>query len=201
MSLSEQLLKQAAEIRASSPSLVAIDMLKQAGVSEDVARAEVAQSEMEKTAAAHISQTGIDYDEALRMVKKAGVKLSETQNYQPVKSVEETLWESLTKMASAASELEAELAKAKAEAKHFAERAESLEKVAARMDDDQDPVSRLASTGEFTASDLDALLKLPAEALTKVASMADQQPWAMGRVSGQPTGDGMDALERFCLGM
>lgn len=201
MSLSKQLLKQAAEIRASSPSLVAIDMLKQAGVSEEVARAEVAQSEMEKTAAAHISQTGIDYDEALRMVKKAGVKLSETQNYQPAKSVEETLWESLTKMASAAEDLEKQLAASQAEAKHFAERAQSLEKVASRREDNDDPVSRLAQTGDFTNADLDALLKLAPETLTKVASMADQQPWAMGRVSGQPTGDGMDALERFCAGM
>jgi hypothetical protein len=201
MSLSEKLLKQAAAIRASSSSLVALDMLKQAGVSEDLARAEVAQSEMEKSAASTLSQTGIDYDEALKLVKNAGVKLTEMANYQPTKSVEEELWESLTKMASEAKALEDELGKVRVDALGYSARVESLEKVAERREDTTDPVARLAQSGDFTNADLEALLKLGPETLTKVASMADgAQPWAMGRVSGQGQAEPIDALEAFCNG-
>jgi hypothetical protein len=201
MSLSKKLLEKAATIRASSSTLVAVDLLKQAGVSEDVARLEVAQSEMEKTAASTLSATGIDYDEALSLVKKSGVKLSEMESYQPAKSVEEELWESLTKMASEAQALEAELEGVRTQALGYSARVESLEKVAERREDHEDPVSRLAQSGEFTNADLEALLKLGPETLTKVASMADtQQPWAMGRPTGMSRPDAVDALEAFCLG-
>lgn len=201
MSLSKNLLRKAAEIRASSATLVAVDLLKQAGVSEEVARMEVAQTEMEKSAAVTMSQTGIDYDEALKLVKNAGIKLTEMANYQPTKSVEEELWESLTKMASEAKVLEDELETIRTEALGYSARVESLEKVAERREDSTDPVARLAQSGDFTNADLEALLKLGPETLTKVASMADQQqPWAMGRVSGQGQAEPMDALEAFCLG-
>lgn len=200
MSLYEKLMKQAAEVRASSPSLVAIDLLKQAGVSEDVARTEVAQSEMEKSAASTLFATGIDYDEALKLVKQAGVKVKDLQNYAPAKSSEEVLWDSLTKLASEAKALETELTKTQGESQHFAERASSLEKVASRREDQDDPVSRLAQTGDFTNEDLDAMLKLPPEALTKIASMADQQPWAMGRAAGVGRPDATDPLTAFLLG-
>lgn len=198
MSLSEKLLKQAAAIRASSANLVAVDLLKQAGVSEDVARLEVAQSEMEKTAASTLSATGIDYDEALKLVKNAGVKLSEMEAYKPAKSVEEELWESLTKMASEASALESELEAVRTQALGYSARVENLEKVAERREDSTDPVSRLAQSGEFTNADLEALLKLEPETLTKVASMADAQPWAMGRPTGRSIPDSVDPLEAFC---
>lgn len=200
MSLYEKLMKQAAEVRASSPPLVAIDMLKQAGISEDVARVEVAQSEMEKSAASTLSATGIDYDEALKLVKQAGVKVKDLKSYAPAKSNEEILWESLTKMASDAQALEQELAKAQSESTHFAERASSLEKVASRREDESDPMSRLAQTGDFTNADLDAMLKLAPETLMKVASMADQQPWAMGRVSGVGRPEATDPLTSFLMG-
>jgi hypothetical protein len=201
MSLSKKLLKQANEIRASSPSLVAIDMLKQAGVAEDVARAEIAQSEMEKSAASAMSATGIDYDEALKLVKAAGVKLSDLASYQPTKSVEETLWESLTKMASEAKALEDELESIRTEALGYEARVESLEKVAERREDTTDPVARLAQSGDFTNADLEALLTLDTETLTKVAAMADNQPWSMGRVSGKADVSAMDPLTAFCLGV
>lgn len=199
MSLSKKLLEKAAQIRASSASLVAVDLLKQAGVSEDVARMEVAQGEMEKTAASTLSATGIDYDEALKLVKNAGVKLSEMESYAPAKSVEEELWESLTKMASEASALETELESIRTQALGYSARVESLEKVAERREDSTDPVARLAQSGDFTNADLEALLKLGPETLTKVASMADtQQPWAMGRPTGRSIPDSVDPLEAFC---
>lgn len=201
MSLSKKLLEKAAQIRASSATLVAVDLLKQAGISEDVARLEVAQSEMEKTAASTISATGIDYDEALKLVKNAGVKIGDLSAYTPTKSVEEELWESLTKMASEASALETELESIRTQALGYSARVDSLEKVAERREDQEDPVSRLAQSGEFTNADLEAMLKLGPETLTKVASALDNvQPWAMGRPSGASRPDVTDPMAAFCFG-
>lgn len=201
MSLSKKLLKQAQLVRQSSATLVAVDLLKQAGVSEDTARLEVAQSEMEKTAASTLSATGIDYDEALKLVKNAGVKISDLTTYVPAKSIEEELWESLTKMASEAQALETELEGIRTQALGYSARVESLEKVAERREDSTDPVARLAQSGDFTNADLEALLKLGPETLTKVASMADhQQPWAMGRPTGASRAEPMDPMAAFCLG-
>ena len=71
------LIDEATNIRESSPELVAVDLLKQAGVSEQDAKLAVAQDAMEKKAFSELTYQGIDADEALRLIKVANVNISE----------------------------------------------------------------------------------------------------------------------------
>jgi len=179
MTLSETLKQEAAKLRNNCEEYVAVSMLKQAGMSETDARAAVAQEIMEKEAASHLSASGIDYDEALRMVKAAGVKINSMQNYKPEPSLEESLANLLEKAASEVAPLE----KAAQEKEALLQRIAELE---AQIDatpqvvDVPEPITKLAERGDFTNDDLSALLSLPSATLTKVASATTQAPWKMG---------------------
>lgn len=205
MKLSERLYQKAAYFRSLSPELVAVDMLKQAGMAEADAVLQVAQLEMEKTATAGMVAAGVDYDRALEMVKQSGIKIDELDGYSREKSVEELAWEELTKMA-----FEVETHEREVEAlRHQASKAEeALEKVAELqefidslpepVEEVPDALTKLASSGTFTNEDLDAMIKLPTQTLEKLATTANE-PWRMGKAAGTST-TSLDPLAAFALG-
>lgn len=57
-------------------------------------------------------------------------------------------------------------------------------------------VEALTGTGAFTSEDLETLSSLDQGTLSKVASLADNQPWNLGGPSNRP-GGGSDALTEF----
>lgn len=196
MNLSQTLLNKADEIRQSSEEYVAVAMLKQAGFDETTARAEVAQALMEKEAASHISATGIDYDEALQMVKASGVKLAEMVAFKADQTSEETLADLLEKSASEVADLEKAAAQVPALLEKIAQLEAMLDEVAGAAPLPE-PITKLAQDGTFTQDDLQALMSLPSTTLTKVANSQASQPWRMGHGS-QPATSG-DPLMDFLL--
>lgn len=60
-------------------------------------------------------------------------------------------------------------------------------------------VDALTGTGAFTNEDLETLSQLDDSTLSKVAGLADNQPWNMGGPSSQPSAGMGDALTEFLL--
>ena len=197
MKLSEKLLQKAAYFRSLDPNLVAVDMLKQAGMSEEDAVLEIAQQEMQKAATSGLVEKGIDYDRALEMVKSADIHVRDLPGYQREKSVEELAWEELTKMASEVQELEAKAAERDAAMEKAAELQVQLE-LRPEVTGGDEVLEKLASTQAFTHEDLEALRKLPAETMTKVASL-NEPAWSMGRPAGMAA-EAVDPILQFVLG-
>ncbi len=197
MKLSEFLKGQAKDLRSSSTEYVAVEMLKSAGMAEADARTEVAQKLMEKEAASSLVAQGIDYDQALAMVKAANVKIKDMPSYKPEQSFEEILAFKFEKAAELASELEA-----KADyAEEMHEKVASLEaalETRPEVEDVPEAITKFAQSGEFTFEDLEALRKLPSETLTKVAAR-DDKPWTMGKAAGAAEAT-MDPFTAFLLG-
>jgi hypothetical protein len=196
MKLSTVLQKQAEQIRAQSSELVAVGILKKAGLSDTEARLEVSQRLMEKEAASQLTDAGIDYDVALEMIKLAGVKVSTLKEFKVEKSSEELLAETFEKAASLALELEGQVE----------ERDVLLEKIASLQDELDsvvvtervpDSITKFAESGAFTNEDLQAMMKLPTDTLTKIAS-SQEKPWSMGKSAGQST-ESLDPIAQFCL--
>ncbi len=197
MNLSTQLKNKAQEILNSSPELVAISMLKQAGLTEEQARLEVAQHEMEKQATSALVAGGIDYDEAVKLVKVANVKVAELDTFKVEKSDEEVLAEELFKFAS---EVEA-LEKAASEVQELRTKVAELEEIlesTPEIVDVPEPITKLAKSGDFTNEDLEALMKLPSDTLTKIASTAEE-PWRMGKAASTG-GSNLDPLTAWLIG-
>ena len=193
MSLSQTLLNKAAEIREGSEEYVAVAMLKKAGFDEGTARAEVAQALMEKEAASHMAASGIDYDEALSLVKMSGVKISDMGSFSAAKTSEEVLADLLEKSASEVAELETAASQVPALLEKIAQLEAMLDEIS-----DAAPVpeslTKLAQDGSFTQADLQALMQLPSDTLTKVASSHASQPWRMGKGSS-PASSGDPLLD------
>jgi hypothetical protein len=198
---STTLLKKAESILSQSMEYTAVQMLKQAGLDENQARIEVAQSLMEKEAASGLVSQGIDYDSALAMIKVAGIKISDLAEFKAQPTDEEVLANFLTKVASEVTELEkqaSQLEQAKAEIQELLEKVASLESALENAPVEMpDQISKLAQSGDFTAADLQALMALPDSTLTKVAS-ASEQPWKMGKSAGAAR-DSMDPFTAFIL--
>lgn len=197
MKLSEFLKKQANDLYSQSMEHVAVEMLKSAGMSEIEARTEVIQKLMEKEAAASLVAQGIDYDQALIMIKTAGIKIKDMASFKPEISFEETLAAKFEKAAELATELES-----KADyAEEMHEKAASLQ---AELDsipevrDVPEAITKFAESGEFSNADLEALMKLPSDTLTKVASR-DEKPWKMGKAAGVAEA-AVDPFTAFLLG-
>jgi len=194
MSLSQTLLNKASELRQGSEEYVAVAMLKQAGFDEATARAEVAQALMEKEAASHLQASGIDYDEALAMVKTSGVKISDMGAFKAEKTSEEVLADLLEKSAQEVAELE----KAASEVPALLEKIAQLQEALAEVPEIQEvpePITKMAQSGDFTQADLQALMALPSDVLTKVASSQATQPWRMGKAGSQSSGSGDPLLD------
>lgn len=190
--LSELLLKKAEEIRMDSASEVAVHLLKQAGLSEDEARLQVAQHEMEKEACNQLALAGIDIDTAVKMVKAAGINLKDLVSFEPPKADVHPSVELLQKAAQYIDALEAEIESGKENLVKKAEEDAYSEVVLPSS------ITKAAGSGAFTNEDLAALQKMDQTVLTKIAS-ALEEPWEMGRATGmaRPVTDPM--LE-FILG-
>lgn len=194
MTLSLNLLRKAEQFKSLSPSLVALSHLKEAGLSEEDARIELAQDEMEKEAASTLVASGIDYDEALKMVKQAGVRLREIPKFKPEPYFEETIADEFIKVASEVQTLETQI-------ETLLTKVAELEAVLDQIPEDArvpEAISKFASSGTFTNADLEELMKVPSETLQKVAAFNDS-PWSMGKVSGRKTPPS-DPLMDFILG-
>ena len=199
MKLSQLLIKQAEQVRAQSTELVAISLLEKSGMTLTLAREEVAQKLMEKEATSYLTSNGIDYDDALRMVKVANVKLKGMSNYKPELSFEEMLSDKLIKAASEAKVLEDRVEQAEGLIEKVAELEAQLDEIPEVVKPMSEPMAKFASSGAFTNEDLQALTQLPSETLTKIAASQDA-PWRMGKSSSEIDIDTLDPLARFCLG-
>lgn len=193
------LLDKASEIRQSSTDLVAIEHLKQAGVSEEDARYAVAQDKLEKVAHEELTYKGIDAEEAARLVKAANINVRDLQSISLIQE-EEILADILEK---AAQYIEAKVAEADALVARMADLEKTAsEAVAAAIEERSAPampeqITKLAGVGALTFDDIEALKAIPMETLTKVAS-AIEQPWEMGKAAGVARGAGDPFLD-FCL--
>jgi uncharacterized protein YqfA (UPF0365 family) len=191
------LIEEATNIRESSPELVAVDLLKQAGVSEMDAKIAVAQDTMEKRAFTELTYKGIDADEALRLIKVANINITELPGVD-VESEEDRLASILEK---AAAYIEKQAAYIE-ELEKSAGRVEYVDRVvevqAPAEPEMPEAFTKMASSGAFTFEDLEALKAMPPETLTKVASAFDE-PWELGKGTGYARPK-TDPLLEFLLG-
>lgn len=196
MNLSEFLTKQASEIRNSAPEVVAMGYLVQTGMSEQDARITVAQHLMEKAATEALTQKGIDYDVAIELVKVAGIDLKKTADFKPTLSQEEILADTLEKAASQALGLEGQLQEALQKIASLEALVEDLQSEVSE-EAIPEPIMKLAQSGDFTNEDLAALMSLPQDTLTKVATK-QEAPWKMGK-SASTNGGSSDPLLDFIM--
>ena len=191
--------EQASVLRSSDPAEIAVGHLKEAGLSEQDARAKVAQHYMEKEAAEYISMTSsIDIEHALNLVKTAGINVADLSSFDfaPEENIQADL---LEKAAAYIETLEAEL-------KGTIRTATTLEKVAKAKEVEAkieatplpEQFTKAASANMFTAEDLKALKQMDQELLTKVAATMDNAPWELGRGQG-PAIDKMDPMLQFLM--
>lgn len=190
------LIDEATNIRESSPELVAVDLLKQAGVSEQDAKLAVAQDAMEKKAFSELTYQGIDADEALRLIKVANINISEL----PGMSLESED----DRIASVLEKAAAYIEKQAAYIEHLEKQAGNIEYVdrvvEVQVPAEETPahITKLAQSGAFTFEDLEALKAMPQDVLTKVAS-AFEEPWELGKAAGMARPK-TDPLLEFLLG-
>lgn len=199
MKLSEQLLKKAEYFKSRSPKLIAVELLKQAGLGEDTAKRELAIEEMEKSAASSLVDAGIDYDEAVRMVKLAGEDEKVTSGNFSLDSFGEA-FDALMKVASQVAELEAQLEQATAETSILIEKVaayeEALNEQVPQLE--TDPVlEKVAAAHDLDVEEISTLKTLPANLLEKLASGQHSVP-SLGRPGGRTVY--RDPLDEFLFG-
>ena len=185
--LSQELRDLAATFAANSETEIAVGHLKEAGLSEQDARIQVLQMEMEKEAAEHLVMQGIDIERAVSMVKAAGVdvKALTTVNLEPEVN---PVAEMLDKVASYVEDLEHKVAELEA---------------AVPVPEIKLPevFTKAASSGALTFEDLEEIKGLNTHTLEKMASAFShsEQSWEMGAGSGHARPK-TDAILEFCLG-
>jgi hypothetical protein len=179
--LSQVLLQAAEDIRLSSPTEGAVEHLKQAGYNEIEARAMVDQHLMEKAATEAMVQAGVDVEQAVSMVKAAGVNLKDLVTYAPEVEEAHPSVDLLTKAAHYIEALEAEVEHLKEEMTAQMEKAAQARSI--NEIELPEPIAKAASVGAFTNEDLAELQKVDQGLLSKIASAMDE-PWSMGSASG-----------------
>jgi len=190
--ISQTLLDRAEELRLTNPEEVAVQLLKEAGFSDEDARISVAQHVMEKVAAQElVAMSGIDLDQAVTLVKAAGINIKELTSFQPQVSEVDPTIELLQKAAEYIECLEAELATAKDDIEKIAQ--ESIPEVKL-----PETIEKYATAGAFTFEDLEQLKAVSPEVMTKLAAAMDE-PWEMGRGEGYARPQ-TDPLLEFMLG-
>lgn len=192
MSQLAQLLKDKAEqLRLTSETEVAVDMLKQAGLSDEQARLSVAQHVMEKEACSVLVQSGVDVEQAVAMVKAANVNVKDiavpTQEYNPAVELLKQAAEYIEMIEAKNAELQDQLE-------------QEIEKIAKdnTVSELPEPIQKAAKLGVLTAEDLAELENVHASTLEKIANQIEQ-PWDMGHAVGhaRPV---TDPLLEFILG-
>lgn len=183
MSLSQELRAYAETLHTLevSETEAAVELLKQAGLDETTARAEVLQMEMEKEAAEHLIMSGIDVDKAVAMVKAANINVkalasvSLTKEASAVEASPEA--ELLIKVAEYIESLEEEVSNLKSMVKVAEANVPGKEvKLPQSME-------KVAKSGMLTRDDLIELQGVSATVLNKVAS-ALEPAWEMGKAAG-----------------
>lgn len=190
--LSELLIKKAEEIRLSSATEVAVDLIKKAGYSDTDARLMVAQHEMEKEACNTLVQAGVDVEKAVSMVKAANIKIKDLKHFSIASPSENESAELLKSAAAVIDGFERELHEKELE----------LEKAASYKPTPEiklpEHIEKVATSGVFTAKDLEDLKNMDQDLLNKVASIMEE-PWEMGRGSGMARPK-TDPMLEFILG-
>jgi hypothetical protein len=113
-------------------------------------------------------------------------------------SFEEALGLQLIGLAKQAEELEDYALQAEGLQEKVASLQEQLESIPENVHVPEE-ITKLAQSGDFTNADLEALMKLPTETLTKVANTGSQEPWKMGKAAGMSK-ESADPLLEFILG-
>lgn len=199
MKLSEQLLKKAEYFKSRSPQLIALELLKQAGLDEDTAKRELAIEEMEKSAASSLVDAGIDYDEAVRMVKVAGEDTKITSGNFSLDSFGEA-FDALMKVAGQVAELEAQLEQSATENSTLIEKVAAYEEALNEQvpQVETDPVlEKVAAAHNLDVEEVSTLKTLPSHLLEKLASGQHSVP-SMGRPGGRTVF--RDAMDEFLFG-
>lgn len=187
------LLKEASILRSSSPELVAVGMLKQAGFSEADARTAVAKELITKEATSALLGKGFDPEEAAKLVKAAEIDLS-ALGVNPAEATDaERTAALLEKAAAQIEELEGRAIAAEAEVEIVKQASEEANKPVPAS------IEKWAQSGAFTNEDLAALRALPETTLQKVAA-STEEPWSMGKAAGASTGGYGDPLTDFLMG-
>lgn len=179
--LSQTLLQAAENIRLSSPTESAVEHLKQAGMSEEEARLSIDQHNMEKEAASALASAGVDIEEAVAMVKAAGVNLKDLVSYEVEIEAPHPSVELLKQAAHYIDALESQVEHLKEDV----EKAASVKSASEIVLPEQ--FTKAASVGAFTNEDLVQLQKMDQEVLTKIANVMEE-PWGMGSGSGMVRG-------------
>ena len=186
----------AAELRL-TPEAVAIGMLKEAGLSEEEARFQVAQELMEKEAVSSLTDRGIDIEEAVKLVKAANINVRELEHIR-FEPESDSIVDTLEKAAEYIEKLEGYVAQLEVDNSSLSQ---DLEKAASQVSpvEVQLPgtLNKMASVGAFTSEDLEQLRSMNPELLTKVAS-AIEEPWGIGAPAGMPRPQ-TDPLLEFIL--
>lgn len=190
------LIDKASELRGSTPELVAIGLLKEAGMQEEEARLTVAQDVMEKQAFSDLTYRGVDAEEAAKLVKAAKINVRDLPGM--AQETEEEMIASVLEKAAAYIEKQAAYIEALESQPVHETVVEKVVEVEVEKATMSDSMTKLASVGAFTYEDLAALESVPEEVLTKVAS-AMEEPWDLGRAAGisRPK---TDPLLEFILG-
>lgn len=188
---SEFLMEKAAELSL-TPEMEAVELLKEAGVSEEDARVQVAQMVMEKEACATLAQRGIDPEEALKLVKAADIDVSKLNNFSfdVEKGVAVTLIEKsaqyieelhlqIQALEKAASEKDEALSETQSAFQEVSLREKRIE----REKNASETLGKLNRSGTLTKEDLDQLMSVDSNVLAKVASAMDK-PWDIGSGTG-----------------
>ena len=191
------LMEKAAELRESTPELVAVELLKQAGLSDQDARVTVAQDAMEKQACFELTYKGIDMEDAVKLVKAANINIKELSGFS-LTSEEEELAGALEKAAGYINKQAEYIAQLEADLEKAASEGYEVRIVEVEKPSPSKTIEKIASVGAFTMDDLRALEEMPEELLTKMAS-AMEQPWEMGKAAGVSRPQ-TDPLLEFILG-
>ena len=173
----KQLLNRAEELKAATPEVYAVELMKQAGMEDEEARLAIVQEQFEKSAASELaSYSGVDIEHAVTLVKAAGKSVKDMPGFVLPKFDFDPTAELLTKAAEYIEKLEARVGEVEEMQKQAAFEAIKL----------PEPFEKAAMSGNLTFEDLAELKKMDQELLTKVASMTSvsDEPWGMGHPAG-----------------
>lgn len=178
--VSQFLIEEAKGLRESSPELVAVELLKQAGIKEGDAKLAVAQDTFEKKACYELTYAGVDSEEAAKLVKAANINVKDLPNV-TFESEEERLASILEKAASF-------IEKQASYIEDLEKSAGQVRTVEVQVEAPKEPelpkvITKMASVNALTFEDVEALRGLSQETLEKVAN-AMEEPWSMGKGIG-----------------
>lgn len=180
MSNIAQILRGKANDLRTTPEGVAVELLKKAGMSEQDARYEVAQTVMEKQALSSLVDRGVDVEQAVKLVKAANVNVRELTTFTLAEKEENPVADILEKTANYVEALEKQIADLEVERASLYEDIEKMAQETERLQEEQpESLTKIASVGSFTNEDLEELRRINPQVLNKVAS-AMEEPWGLG---------------------